>query len=68
MKSNEIDVCCRYGSCVNMYITTVELLLEAIENNNEEDIELYANSIGRRLSVLRRNEKDFQKLLEIKEV
>lgn len=67
MDKKEMEICCRYGSCVNMYITTVELLLEAIENNNEEDIELYANSIGRRLSVLRRNEKDFQKLLEIKE-
>ena len=65
MENKEIEICCRYGACVNMYITTVELLLEAIENNNEEDIELYANSIGRRLSVLRRNEKDFQKLLEI---
>ena len=65
MDKTEIEICRRYGSCVNMYITTVELLLEAIENNNEEDIELYANSIGRRLSVLKRNEKDFQKLLEI---
>lgn len=67
MNKTEIEICRRYGSCVNMYITTVELLLEAIENNNEEDIELYANSIGRRISVLKRNEKDFQKLLEIKE-
>ena len=66
MDKTEIEICCRYGACVNMYITTVELLLEAIENNNEEDIELYANSIGRRISVLRRNEKDFQKLLGIK--
>ena len=65
MENKEIEICCRYGACVNMYITTVELLLEAIENNNEEDIELYVNSIGRRISVLRRNEKDFQKLLGI---
>ena len=65
MENKEIEICCRYGACVNMYITTVELLLEAIENNNEEDIELYANSIGRRISVLRRNEKDFKKLLGI---
>ena len=65
MDKTEIEICRRYGSCVNMYITTVELLLEAIENNNEEDIELYVNSIGRRISVLRRNEKDFQKLLGI---
>ena len=65
MENKEIEICCRYGACVNMYITTVELLLEAIENNNEEDIELYVNSIGRRISVLRRNEKDFQKFLGI---
>lgn len=64
MEKKDIDVCCLYGLSVNLLIDNIECLLEDIECG-EEITEEKIGYVKKRISVLRKKEKDFQKVLGI---
>ena len=68
MKSNEIDVCCKYGFAVNLLITNIEDLIEDVSNGCDiEEVEDKLEFMQMAINRVRKKEKDFQKLLGIKE-
>ena len=66
MKGSEIDICCKYGFAVNLLITNIEDLIEDVSNGCDiEEVEDKLEFMQMTINIVRKKEKDFQKLLGI---
>lgn len=65
MNKENIDICCMYGFSVNLLIDNIECLMEDIMCG-EEITDKQIEYLKTRIKVVRKHEKPFQEILNIK--
>ena len=66
LNNNDIIACCKYGFSVDMLIDSVECLIDDIECE-QEITEVETGHLKRKIKLIRKHEKGFKEMLEIKD-